>query len=385
MQVGLDRFLRTGPGAYGRVGWLANGAAVTTEGLVWGPAAALAEGFPVSLLFTPEHGPHGAVKEGERVSHGSDDVTGLPYHSMYGGSPEGTPDGALVEAISQCDTVVVDLPDLGARYSTYIATTKQLVDAAARAGRRVVVLDRPNLLGRRREGPGLAPGRASFVGALPVPIRHGLTLGEMMRWYTRTRQVDVDLDVVAIDGWEAAAAGLGYAPYLPPSPNMNCVAAQFLYPGTCLVEGTNLSEGRGTANPFQVVGAPWLDTAAVLKRLRADAWPGVLFREVHFVPLVQKHAGSVCRGIFFHVVEPDGLRPVELGVRLLSLVFATSPEARLQRPAGGGAGHLGHLGQLWGSDDLGHHLEEGGANKGEFDVLTAAGFEKEVAPDLLYG
>lgn len=382
MEVGLDKFLKTGAGDYGKIGWLANGSAVTSEALVWGPAAALAAGFSVSLLFAPEHGPHGAIKEGEHVSHGTDDMTGVPFHSMYSQPEEGARRGALVDAVAGCDTVVIDLPDLGARYSTYIATTKQLVDAAAEAGRRVVVLDRPNLLGRRQEGPGLAPDQRSFVGILPVPIRHGLTLGELARFYARTQDVEVDLEVIAVDGWDGAPAGLAHAPYVPTSPNMNCVAAQFLYLGTCLVEGTNLSEGRGTANPFQVVGAPWMDVPAVLRELRAEDWPGVLFREVRFVPLAQKHAGSVCRGIFFHVVDPDQLRPIELGTRLLSLVFATSLEAALKYRPGT---NVRSLDQLWGWADLGDHLAGGGAGGGAFEWVPAAGFEKEVEPDLLYG
>lgn len=381
MRVGLDKFLLDKPGSYGRVGWLATGSAVTTQSLIWGPKAALEAGFSVTMLFAPEHGPHGAVKEGRRFGHGSDELTGLPIHSLYGAGREGEPDGALVEAIEGCDTLVVDVLDIGARYSTYIATTKQLIDAATEVGRRVIVLDRPNLLGRRQEGPRLAPGQRSFVGVLSVPIRHGLTTGELMRWYVRTSGKSLNLEVLTVEGWDGAPVHLGYAPYLPPSPNLNCVAAQFLYLGTCLVEGTNLSEGRGTANPFQLVGAPWLDATSIVAALRAERWPGVLFREVGFVPLIQKHAGALCRGVFVHVVDPGALRPIELGIRLLALAFASSSEASLRYREGG---HVRSLDELWGDTDLADYLQQGGSAKGPFEFAQAGGFAEEVEPDLLY-
>lgn len=382
MQLGLDKFLSTDPASYGRVGWLATGSAVTAKELMWGPQAALAAGFSLTTLFAPEHGPHGAVKEGQHLGHGSDDLTGLPVYSLYDAGCEGEPDEKLIEAVRGCDTIVIDVLDIGARYSTYIATTKQLVDAASDAGRRVVVLDRPNLLGRQHEGPSLAPGQRSFVGVLPVPIRHGLTTGELMRWYVRTRKKNVELEVVTVTDWDGAPAGLGYAPYLPPSPNLNCIAAQFLYLGTCLIEGTNLSEGRGTANPFQVIGSPWLDATGLIAALRADDWPGATFREVRFVPLAQKHAGSVCRGVFVHVVDPAALRPIELGIRLLSYAFAASSETTLRYREGDN--HVRPLDQLWGDADLADYLQKGRSAGRPFSFGQAEGFAEEVEPDLLY-
>jgi uncharacterized protein YbbC (DUF1343 family) len=380
LQVGLDIFLSGKPGDYGRVGWLPSGSAVTSEGLVWGPEAALEAGFSVVQIFGPEHGPHGAVKEGERFGHGVDDLTNLPVHSLYSSDSDREGEDELVETVRRCDTLVVDLVDIGARYSTYIATTMKLVDAAASADRRVVLLDRPNLLGRRQEGPGITDEQRSLVGALGVPIRHGLTLGELMRWYVRSNAKSVELDVVTVRGWDGAPAGLGNAPYLPPSPNLNCLAAQYLYLGTCLTEGTNFSEGRGTTNPFQVVGAPWMDATAVVSSLRKEDWPGVAFREVRFVPLAQKHAGFVCRGVFLHVTNPDVLRPVELGVRMLALAFATSEKAGLR----GGGENARTLDKLWGDVDLGDYLAQGGAGRGPFQVGHEGSFGEEIEPDLLY-
>lgn len=376
IRVGLDQVLDADPKRFGRVGWLLNGSAVTTGSLIWGPRAAIRQGFEVVRLFGPEHGPHGAVREGERVGDTLDDATGVPVCSMYS---EGAV--SLEEALGGCDTVFVDLVDLGARYSTYLDTATELLEAAARVGRRVVVLDRPNLLGRRREGPGLSEGTRSAVGKLPIPIRHGLTMGEILGWYRRSKSLDVEFEVIAVQGWDGRTSDPGAVPYLAPSPNLNTFGAQLLYVGTCLVEGTNLSEGRGTANPFQVVGAPWLQAEAIVDQLQAEQWPGVAYRAVRFVPWRSKHNGLCCAGVFLHVLDRDALTPLQVGVRLLELVFATHPEAEV-RPAQRGQRFLD---LLWGSAQLADHLQGGGARAASFEVGSLEGFSVEIEPDLLYG
>jgi uncharacterized protein YbbC (DUF1343 family) len=377
IQFGLDHLLGTNPARYGRIGWLTNGSAVTSADLVWGPEAARRAGFDVACLLGPEHGPRSAVREGQRLSDSADEGTGLPIRSLY--RPGGEELGA--ELVDGCDTVVVDLVDNSTRYSTYVATTIQVLQAAAVAGRPVVILDRPNLLGRTRRGPGLTSGARSFVGAVPAPVRHGLTLGELMAWHVRTSGLQMELDVVAVTGWDTAPVPLGHAPYLAPSPNLNCPAAQYLYVGTCLVEGTNLSEGRGTANPFQVVGAPWLDAGALVAALQAEPWPGAAFREVSFVPATSKHAGVVCRGVFVHVLDPVAFDPLALGIRILALAFALSKETALRHADEG----RGFLDQLWGSPDLAAYLADGGAARGSFEFDDLDGFDASVAPDLRYG
>jgi uncharacterized protein YbbC (DUF1343 family) len=350
MRVGLDIFLQREPRTFGRIGWLATGSAVTSTGLIWGPRAALASGFRLVQLFGPEHGPHGAVREGERIEDATDDVTGLPVCSLYSSGQ------ARVEAaLEACDTVVVDVVDIGARYSTYIAIATELVEAAARAGVQVVLLDRPNLLGRHREGPGLAPGQQSIVGRLDVPIRHGLTLGEMLRWHAVSAGLDVPVEVVTVQGWQPeqpCSAGT----YLPPSPNLNCLAAQYLYPGTCLVEGTQMSEGRGTANPFQQIGAPWLDAEEFTAVLTSQSHPGLAFRAVRFVPSAGKHANTVCAGTFIHVTDPRSVRSVALGVGLLSAVATSASGSAFIRAADSGRRFLD---LLWGSPGLTEYLMAG--------------------------
>ncbi|HTT91176.1 MAG TPA: DUF1343 domain-containing protein [Acidimicrobiales bacterium] len=371
---GLDRFLRDGPRRGERLGWLANGAAVTQGELVWGPSAALARGFRVVQLFGPEHGPHGAIRAGQRVEDHRDPWTGLPVCSLYGSGPAN-----LGEALARCDTVVVDMVELAARYSTNLALATDLLDAVASMGRhRFVVLDRPNVLGRATEGPRLGPGVRSIVGRLDVPVRHGLTMGELLRWYAHSAGLDIGLDVVRVAGYDMEGVAQD-RPFLSPSPNLNTIEAQLLYPGTCLAEGTNLSEGRGTAFPFQVVGAPWLDARTVAEELRGDQWEGVAPRPVRFVPNTSKHQGEVCEGVFLHVVDPDRMRPVALAVRLLLLVFARHEEAAVL-PAGPER-QLRFIDLLWGATDLGDCLEE---RRQPSPAEAPVGFAREVAPDLLY-
>lgn len=380
VRTGLDRLVAGEAGPLGRIAWLANGAAVTTGDLVWGPRAGLAAGLRVTQLLAPEHGPHSAVKEGAPIAGGTDPVTGLPVRSLYadpsaGGDPLG-------EALAATDTVLLDLVDNHARYSTYPATSVTVLERAAEAGVRVLVLDRPNELGRRREGPGLAPDVRSLVGRIDVPIRHGLTLGELLRWHVRTTGLDVELDVLGVDGWDDRDRPVAPVPYLPSSPNINCLEAQLLYPGTCLIEGTNLSEGRGTANPFQTVGAPWVRAEELVDLLGAQRLPGVAWRAVRFVPLASKHAGEVCAGVFAHVVDPPSVRPVQLGVTLLEAVFSLHQEAEILP---GRAGRPRFIDLLWGSRGLGDHLAgPDQARPGKFSVEPFDGFDEAVEPDLLY-
>lgn len=346
MRTGLDRLLDSGGREYGRTGWLVNGSAVTTDALHWAPVAARDAGFEVEVLLAPEHGVRGAIADGIDVDDHRDPMTGLPVCSLYSSSPS-----QLSSALDRCDTVIVDLPDNGARYSTYISTTADLLDAVAAHPDppQVVIADRPNLLGRRRYGPPLERGFESEVGRVHVPIRHGETLGELAQRYAAEAELKVNLDVLTAQDTDDPPPV-----YLPPSPNLNCFAAQLLYLGTCLFEGTNISEGRGTANPFQQLGAPWLDAEALVNQLRREDWPGVLFRSVSFVPTASKHAGELCSGVFVHLVDAETARPLDLGVRLLELMFAQSERTALREPTH--RSPLQPMDRLWGSATLSEHL-----------------------------
>lgn len=364
VRTGLDRLLADNPRRHGRTGWLVNGSAVTSGEFAWAPLAAQAAGFTVCQLFAPEHGVHGAVPEGVPVDDHRDPWTGLPVCSMYAAGK-----ARVGAALDRCDTVVVDLPDNGARYSTYLAITAGLIDAVAAhpTPPRVVVADRPNILGRARGGPPLEPGFESIVGRLHVPVRHGMTLGELTRLYLNESRHAVDVEVITVEGWDPARP-IEHGPYLPPSPNLNCFAAQLLYLGTCLFEGTNISEGRGTANPFQLIGAPWLDAAALVDALRSERWPGIAFRPVSFIPATSKHRGEPCHGVFAHLTDAVAATPIELGVRMLELVFAQSERTELR--TGEGPGPRRFLDRLWGSAGLADHLTAGAATPSTMPAET---------------
>jgi uncharacterized protein YbbC (DUF1343 family) len=284
--------------------------------------ALLAAGLTVTALFGPEHGIRGDAPAGAHVESSTDPVTGLPVYSLYGPTRKPTP-----EMLSGVDVLLFEIQDAGARFYTYTWTMAKCMEAAAAQGKGVVILDRPNpITGRYVEGGLVAPGYTSLVGLYPVPIRHGMTHGEIARWLNGTQGLGCDLTVIPMKGWQRAMwweeTGL---PFVPPSPNANSTTMLQLYTGTCFIEGTNLSEGRGTALPFQQFGAPWLDERAVIAELQRRNLPGVLFRPTYFTPTTSKHAGTFCRGVQIHVIDREALQPVALGVHLLDVLKRIHP------------------------------------------------------------
>jgi uncharacterized protein YbbC (DUF1343 family) len=300
-------------------------------------------GVDLRVLFSPEHGFRGAAAPGELVAHATDSATGLPIYSLYGVAKE--PDST---ALAGLDLLLVDLQEVGARYYTYYATTLAVMRAAARAGIPVVVLDRPNPIGGAVQGNVLDPAWRSFVGALAIPMRHGLTLGELARLGREELAIPVRLDVVPAAGWTRAealdATGL---PFIPPSPNLRSLESLFHYPGTCLFEGTALSVGRGTDAAFAQVGAPWLDTTAVLATMRAARLPGVRFEGRAFTPRGPgdgKFADTLVAGIRLQVTDRTAYDPTATAIHLLAAVRARHPEAIGWRVA--------HFDRLAGADRL---------------------------------
>lgn len=266
-------------------------------------------------LFGPEHGIRGDAQAGAPVGGAIDAATGLPVHSLYGQTKVPTP--AMLAGI---DTILVDLQDAGVRYFTYPATVLGVVEAAAAAGVTVVILDRPApLSGTFVEGGGLRPELRSLVGVHDVPIRHGLTLGELARLVSAARGLPVPA-VVRMAGWSRAAwyDGTGL-PWIPPSPNLPTLEALTLYAGTCLLEGTSLSEGRGTTRPFELVGAPWIDGRRFAEVFNERGLAGVRARPTTFVPMFSKHAGVACGGIQLHLTDRAALRPTEVGLEVIAV------------------------------------------------------------------
>lgn len=315
---GIDALLAA-PGRYlhgPRVALLGNQASVTGSGRPTLEALRDAAGIELAALLTPEHGWSGFEDDATPIGDRRDARTGLAQHSLYG--PRRRPDAAALRGL---DAVVIDLQEVGVRCYTYAATAALVCEAAAEAGTRVVLCDRPGLLGARVTGPALDPARRSFLGYLDVPYQHGSTIGEVVTWAVRGLGVDL---VVAPCG-PGGGSGLGF---VPPSPGLPTPESVALYPGLVLLEGTNLSEGRGTTLPFQLLGAPWLDGYALAEELEALALPGVRFRPLTFLPRTDRHAGAVCHGVQLHVVDAGALQAFEAVIAVLRVVAANHPEFR---------------------------------------------------------
>lgn len=328
MHHGIDRLIAGEPRDLvarlksSKLGYLTNDLAITTDGRL-ARAGIVGAGFGIDRFFGPEHGLSGRAKEGALVGNGADPATGIPVISLYGDRVRPTP-----EDLAGLDAVLVDLPDVGSRFYTYMWTLSHLLEACAEAGVAVVVADRPNPIGgvlTDAEGPMLDESCHSLVGRWAMPIRHSLTIGEAARHWVRTRSIGVELEVVTASGWDRSARWPGDAPWMPPSLNMPSAATALLYPGTCLAEGVNLSEGRSTAVPFRVVGAPWLDGAALTSHFNALELPGVRALEYGFTPHVRDWAGEDCEGVILQVTDASVFRPVHTGVRLLAAVEELHP------------------------------------------------------------
>ncbi len=324
--TGLELFL-SGSGEtaglrHARLGLIVHPASVTS-GFVFAADAVCQAGFDLRALFGPQHGARSEKQDNMIESdHYTDPVTGLPVHSLYGEVRKPTP-----EMLEGLDALLFDLQDVGVRVYTFIWTMALAMEACAEAGIPFVVLDRPNPVGGvTREGPVLRAGYESFVGLHPVPLRHGLTCGEMARWLNDARGIGCDLEVIPCDGWERAMSwndtGL---PWVMPSPNLPTPDSCAVYPGMVLLEGTNLSEGRGTTRPFELFGAPWLESAALAARLADAHLPGVVLRPCNFEPTFQKHAGALCGGAQLHVTVSHAFQPVRTAVEILRAARALAP------------------------------------------------------------
>jgi uncharacterized protein YbbC (DUF1343 family) len=333
MDTGLDRLplltsvlarLRTG-----RVGLLAHPASVDRD-LEHVSEVLYRAGVRPAVFFGPEHGYGGEAQDMVGVASAADPRTGAPIVSLYGDRFDDLSPRA--EHLAGLDALVVDLADVGSRYYTFVWTALLALRAAHRAGVPVLVLDRPNPIGGLLvEGATQHAGFLSFVGLEPVPVRHGLTVGEMLAHVAERDGMPLGpggaLEIVAVRGWDRAGLGSAWdRPFVLPSPNMPTADTALVYPGGCLLEGTNLSEGRGTTRPFEIAGAPWIDGHALARDLAATGLPGFRPRALTFRPTFQKHAGTICGGVQIHVTDPARFRPVATYVALTALARAQSPE-----------------------------------------------------------
>jgi uncharacterized protein YbbC (DUF1343 family) len=315
----LDRSLVAGR----RIGLVCNPASV--DGALRHTADRLA-GDPevrVGALFGPQHGFRSDVQDNMiETPHERDARRSIPVYSLYSETRE--PTAEMLEAV---DVLVVDLQDVGTRVYTYIYTMANCMRAAARQGIPVVVCDRPNPVGGIEvEGSRLDPAYASFVGQFPIPLRHGMTIGELARMFNEDFGINCSLDVVPLSGWQRSmyfdATGV---PWVMPSPNIPTLDSTIVYPGAVLIEGTRLSEGRGTTRPFELIGAPWIDGDRLADAMNAKHLPGVHFRAAFFEPTFQKHARQTCGGCQLHLLDRQTFRPVRTAVELIAEFRAQDP------------------------------------------------------------
>ncbi len=327
MRLGLERLLANPKQWVGgeRAGLIANPTSVDRQ---LRHAVDLMHHHPdidLRLLFGPEHGLRGSAQDMIGIDDARDSATGLPEISLYGRSFDSL--SPSPEHLSQIDVLVYDIQDVGARYYTYAATMALCMRAAKAHGIRMVVLDRPNPIGGLQiEGGGVDPGLESFCGLYPIPQRHAMTTGELARLYNHTFGVGADLQVVACEGWQRAAyydeCGL---PWVMPSPNMPTLDTAIVYPGMCLLEGTNLSEGRGTTRPFELTGAPFIDARALAHELSRYALPGVGFRPCVIEPVFHKFARQRCEAIQLHVTDRQAFDAYRTGIAVLIAVKSLWP------------------------------------------------------------
>lgn len=310
-----------------RIGIIANHTSYNGDGKHIVDVFRQMEGVRVTALFSPEHGFRGTEEAGTTIDSRTDAATGLPIHSLYGKTNKPTP-----QMLADVDVLVFDIQDVGARFYTYLYTMSLAMEAAAENGKRFVVLDRPNPInGVQVEGPILEPAFATFVGLYPIPVRYGLTVGELARMINGegwlAKGIKANLTVIPMTGWKRDAwydhTGLRF---IKPSPNMPDLETAMLYPGLCLLEGTNVSEGRGTAKPFRQFGAPWIDSNALATRLNALNLPGLRFAPTSFTPTASKHQGQQCHGVEITLTDRNRLEPFWSGVLIVNEIRRMYPD-----------------------------------------------------------
>ncbi len=327
IKIGLEKILENSSWLKGRqIGLLCHQASVTPEG--YHARSILKEYYPkeFKIIFAPQHGLFGD-KQANMISSSDfiDETTGLPVISLYGPRLKPKP-----EHLSEIDVLLIDLQDVGCRVYTYIWTMLLCMEACAKAGVEVIILDRPNPLGYQMEGPFLEEELVSFIGLVPLPLRHGLTIGELARYFLFKKKLDLSLQVIKIEGWHGELFPETKLPWIMPSPNMPSFWTALVYPGQVLLEGTNLSEGRGTTKPFEIFGAPYLKVQKILKMLKTI--PGVRWQEVAFIPVFDKWKGRLCYGLKIHVLNPYKYKPVFTSLAILKTIIHLHEEFSWRQP-----------------------------------------------------
>lgn len=316
---GADIIKRDGYDFYGSCALITNHTGVTKD--LKSTIDLLMKNCELVALFGPEHGVRGDRQAGESVENSTDDKTGLPVYSLYGEK-----DGRIEEILSSIDTIIYDIQDVGARFYTYQYTLTDMMKLCAEKNIKVVVLDRPNPIGGLTvEGTVLNRRFSSFVGRFPIPTRSALTVGEFALMMNETENIACELTVIPMEGWRR---DMFYdetdLTFIQPSPNIPTVDTAFSYIGTCIFENTNLSEGRGTTKPFEMIGAPWLDSEKVINTV--GECNGVILRECSFTPTFSDYKDTFCHGIQLHITDRNKYSPFETGIRIFDAIRKTHEE-----------------------------------------------------------
>lgn len=387
VQVGLEALLEDVPSVMrgARVGLICNQSSVNHA---FQHAADLLHGhssFELTALFGPQHGIRGDVQDNMiETEHSIDRKTGLPVHSLYSETREPTE-----KMLEDVDVLVFDMQDVGCRIYTFVYTLANCMRIAGRLGKTVVVCDRPNPInGLDISGNILEPEYASFVGLFPLPTRHGMTVGELAQMFQGEFGIQCDLQIVPMRGWERQHwLDETDAPWVLPSPNMPTLDSATVFPGTVHFEGTQLSEGRGTTKPFELIGAPYIDPDVYAEKLTELALPGVIFRSCAFQPTFQKHAKVTCGGVQIHVVDRDRFDSVTAGIAMVKVAYDLYPNEFLWKvPPYEYVFDKNPFDVIAGTNKIREAIEQGA----DLDSITSgwkAGvteFEKRRAPYLLY-
>lgn len=277
----------------------------------------------LTALYGPEHGVRGSAQAGQYVESYIDEKTGVPVYSLYGNTKKPTP-----EMLKNIDVLLFDIQDVGTRYYTYIYTMALAMEAAKENNIPFIVLDRPNpLSGTKVEGPVLEEPYSSFVGEYAIPVRHGMTVGELAELFNKEFNIGADLTVVKMDGWKR---NMYYdetpLDFVLPSPNMPTLDTALVYPGACLIEGTNISEGRGTTRPFELIGAPFINSDDLAAKLNSFHLPGVKFRAASFIPTTSKFVNKLSNGVQIHVTDRNSYKPFETGLYIVKTIHDMYPK-----------------------------------------------------------
>ncbi len=371
-----------------RIGLVTSNVATTAFNGETSRVALRRAGFNLVRLFGPEHGLSGTAADGTKVADDIDPATQLPVVSLYGEKLR-----PPAESLADLDVVVYDIPDVGARFYTYMWTLSHVMEACAAAGKPIYVLDRPNPLGgdlAAAEGPILDEANvSSFVGRWAMPVRYSLTIGELAGLWNGERQIGADLKVVPVRGWSREQNWpQTRLPFVRLSPAMASYETALLYPGTCLFEGTNVSEGRGTDSPFRLIGAPWIEADRLTDAFNALHLPGVTAQPETFIPQARKHAGTPCHGVRLDIADRRALRPVKVGLHLLAQIKRLHPLhfEWLSYPSAAAGSGINHFDKLIGRREVRAALDARASDlQNQITAWTNPGnWATRVRPYLLY-